>query len=127
MYESTVSDTDLSDFHDEEDEEQMKEYERNECMEEMVRFLDHMYDYTMVWEPMYDLYHMDLDKLYNVFTFCDVFQMRPREYDIVSRWYAFHSTREETSLMDMLCTMCEICHTRVNPWTLGNALQYCRI
>lgn len=126
-YESTVSDTEMSDFYEEEDMEQVMEDERNERIDTMVDYLDHRFNYETVWEPMYDIYTMDLNRLYDIFTFMEVHRLDDREFDILSRWYRFESSREEESAMDVLCTLCEICETPINPWTLGNALKYCRI
>lgn len=126
-YDSTVSDTDMSDYYEEDEIEQMKEDDRTECIETMVDYLDHCFDYDTIWEPIYYIYTMDLNRLYRVFTFMNVHTLDDREYDILTRWYAFRSTTEEESLMDVLCTLCEICDTPINPWTLGNALKYCPI
>lgn len=127
MYDSMMSDTEVSDACDEEEMLDNEEWERVECIEEMVRYLDHRFDYETVWDPMYDIYMMDLNRLYDVFTCCEVYPLRDREYDILTRWYDQRSTREERSVMEILCTLSDICHTPINPWTLANALQYCRI
>ena len=128
MYESTVSDTELSDFcEEEEDLEQVYEDARQESIVQLVDFMDHTYYYDLVWEPLHAFYDMDLDQLYRLFTFCEVFVLGKPEASILSRWYSSKSSRVEKNVLDFLCTCCEICHTPINPWTLGNALKYCRI